>query len=86
MEKIAVGNGQILAGRSGNQNTEGLKVRYTGEDASEEAGLSQFFKILWIFQTGSNAGQTVSVSLRDMKASSLEQAWPTRADSSLGRH
>ena len=67
----AVGYGQILAGRSGNQNTEGLQVRYTGEEASEEAGTVTVLQNSLIFQTGSNAGQTVSVSLRDMKASSL---------------
>ena len=67
----AIGDGQILAGRSGNQNTEGLKVRYTGEEASEEAGTVTVLQNSLIFQTGSNAGQTVSVSLRDMKASSL---------------
>ncbi|MGA0376679.1 MAG: flagellin, partial [bacterium] len=57
----AIGDGQILAGRSGNQNTEGLQVRYTGEEASEEAGTVTVLQNSLIFQTGSNAGQTVSV-------------------------
>ncbi|MGA1493295.1 MAG: flagellin, partial [bacterium] len=51
----AIGDGQILAGRSGNQNTEGLKVRYTGEGASDEAGTVTVLQNSLIFQTGSNA-------------------------------
>jgi flagellin len=67
----AVGDGQTLTGRDGNQLTEGLSVRYTSDTANPNAGTVTVLQNSLIFQTGSNYGQTVSVSLRDMKASAL---------------
>ena len=67
----AQGDGQILKGRRGNQQTEGLQVRYTGDQAAAQAGTITVLQNSLVFQTGSNSGQTVAVSLRDMKVSSL---------------
>jgi len=70
----ALGEGQLLTGRIGNATTEGLKLRYTGDKANQPGSLAGTVTVLQnslIFQVGSNAGQTVSVSLRDMKANSL---------------
>lgn len=76
----AIGDGQVLKGRQGNQTTDGLAVRYTGEEASDEAGTVTVLQNSLIFQTGSNAGQTVAVSLRDMKANSLGKGVSNKSD------
>lgn len=76
-----VGSGQILTGKVGT-SVEGLKVRYTGEKASEEgeiAGTVAVYQNSLKFQVGANEGQTVGVSLRDMASRSLSNGVETKS-------
>ena len=69
----ALGEGQLLKGRDGNSNTAGLTIRYAGEMAppGEMAGSVTVTQNSLIFQIGPNEEQTSTLSLRDMKPTSL---------------
>lgn len=72
----AVGDGQILKGKEHTQNIEGLSVRYTVSQVSEEGeaiGTVSVFQNSLKFQVGANEGQTVSVSLRNMAPRALSR-------------
>ena len=74
----AIGRGQLLTGRRGNDSTEGLTVRWsgapglaiTGKPVGTEVGkvsIREGFR----FQIGANADQTVSVAMGNMSSSQL---------------
>ena len=93
------GNGQVLTGNTGNTNTEGLAIRYTGEALPSQpnpadlpqpgtqddqvsqaimgnlvpvkAGTISLSQNSLVFQIGSNAEQTTSLALRNMRTNSL---------------
>ena len=95
----ATGKGQVLSGNTGNTNTEGLAIRYTGEalpfqpnpadlpqpgtqddQVSQalmgnlvpvKAGTISLSQNSLVFQIGSNAEQTTSLALRNMRTNSL---------------
>ena len=95
----ATGKGQILVGNKGNENTDGLSIRYTGlslpgelpppdvppamtpPNQMSEARLGNLGKVQagtvtlsqnsLVFQIGSNAEQTTSLALRNMRTDSL---------------
>lgn len=69
----ALGEGQLLKGRDGNSNTARLTIRYAGEMApsGEVAGSVTVTQNSLIFQIGPNEEQTSTLSLRDMKPTSL---------------
>ena len=95
----ATGKGQILVGNKGNENTDGLSIRYTGlalpgelpppdvppamtpPIQMSEARLGNLGKVQagtvtlsqnsLVFQIGSNAQQTTSLALRNMRTDSL---------------
>ena len=95
----ATGKGQILTGNVGNENTDGLAIRYTGDalpgqpsppdippimtppmQLSEaslgdldpvKAGTVTLAQNSLIFQIGSNAEQTTSLALRNLRTNSL---------------
>ena len=62
-----------MKGRDGNSNTAGLTIRYAGEMAppGEMAGSVTVTQNSLIFQIGPNEEQTSTLSLRDMKPTSL---------------
>ena len=74
----AIGRGQLLTGRRGNDSTEGLTVRWsgapglaiTGKPVGTEVGkvsIREGFR----FQVGANADQAVSVAMGNMSSSQL---------------
>jgi len=91
--------GQILTGNTGNSNTDGLAIRYTGEalpgqanpsdlpqpetamNQTSQAAMGNFSPVkagtvslsqnALVFQIGSNAEQTTSLALRNMRTNSL---------------
>jgi flagellin len=93
------GKGQVLTGNTGNTNTEGLAIRYTGEALPSQpnpadlpqpgtqndqvsqalmgnlvpvkAGTISLSQNSLVFQIGSNAEQTTSLALRNMRTNSL---------------
>ncbi|MBF0238299.1 MAG: flagellin [SAR324 cluster bacterium] len=70
----AVGDGQILTGKVGTANVEGLAVRYTGESIPQpayEVGTVAVFQNSLSYQIGANAGQTTRLSLKDMSSRAL---------------
>ena len=74
----AVGKGQILEGRSGNPTTDGLKVRYIGDQASASVGSVTVAQNSLRFQVGANEGQIATVSLRDMSTDTLGRGLATK--------
>lgn len=76
----ALGRGQVLTGRTGTKNIEGLAVRYTGETANESpedfAGTVTVSQNSLVFQVGGNANQTTVVSLINTNSRSLAKAIP----------
>lgn len=70
----AIGRGQILTGKKGTQNVEGLSIRYTGTKPNEEgefAGSVTAFQNSLVFHIGSNADQTTSISLKNLSTNAL---------------
>lgn len=71
----AQGKGQILTGRAGTKNVEGLSLRYTGTKANTEegdfAGTISVAQNSLVFQIGGNADQTTSISLNSTASRKL---------------
>ena len=76
----ALGRGQVLTGRAGTKNIEGLSIRYTGSTANEDpedfAGTVTVSQNSLVFQVGGNANQTTVVSLINTSSRSLSKAIP----------
>ncbi len=74
----AIGHGQLLTGRRGNDTTEGLSVRWKGNGdltiAPKPTG-TMVGKISiregFTFQVGANSGQSVSIAMGNMSSSQL---------------
>ncbi|MBF0279720.1 MAG: flagellin [SAR324 cluster bacterium] len=78
-----LGRGQVLTGRAGTKNIEGLSVRYTGTDANVEpedfAGTVTISQNSLIFQVGGNANQTTGISLTNTSSRGLSRAIPNKS-------
>ena len=83
----AIGRGQLLPGRRGNDSTEGLTVRWngapgmaiTGKPVGTEVGkvsIREGFR----FQVGANADQAVSVAMGNMSSSQLARGLENESD------
>lgn len=76
----ALGRGQVLTGRAGTKNIEGLSVRYTGNTPKDFAGTVTVSQNSLVFQVGGNANQTTVVSLINTNSRSLAKAIPNMSD------
>ena len=82
----AIGRGQVLTGRRGNESTEGLKIRWrgapgveiTGDRAGTEVGrisVQEGYR----FQVGANPDQSISVAMVNMNSSQLARNVPNKS-------
>ncbi len=80
----AYGRGQILTGRSGTKNIEGLAVRYTGTkenlDPEDFAGTITVSQRSLIYQIGGNSNQTTAISLGNTSSRGLARGIPNKSD------
>lgn len=79
----AVGRGQVLTGREGTKNVEGLSVRYAGTKANvapeDFAGTVTMAQNSLIFQVGGNANQATSLSLINTSSGALSTSIPNKS-------
>ena len=82
-DEETLGRGQILTGRVGTKNVEGLSVRYTGTRTNVEpedfAGTVTISQNSLIFQVGGNVNQTTGISLTNSSSRGLSKAIPNKS-------